>query len=108
MIDDTFENSGYCGYRIKLIVAIEQITTIAYRNELIVPIVFKTISEARRHIDIDIKRRLKDSLYFRSQKKGFDLVLYGQLASSNTYLAYRVLPLKAGEQETEATRNITK
>lgn len=108
MIDENIENTGYCGYRIKLIVAIEQETTIAYRNELIVPIVFKTITEARRHIDIDIKRRLKDSLYFRSQKKGFDLVLYSHLAASNTYLAYRVLPLKAEDKAQASRRNLAK
>jgi hypothetical protein len=94
MISENFE-PGYSGYKIKMIIAIEKDNIFAYRNELIVPVLYNDISEAQAHVTRDIDRRLKDSMYFRSQKTGFDLVRYGNTATSNTYIAYRILPISS-------------
>ncbi|MDH4199805.1 MAG: hypothetical protein OEV66_05415 [Spirochaetia bacterium] len=92
MLSDNMD-PGYSGYKIKMIIAIEKENIFAYRNELIVPVVYQDISEAQAHVTKDIDRRLRDSMYFRSQKMGFDLVRYGETATSNTYIAYRILPI---------------
>ena len=94
MLSENFE-PGYSGYKIKMIIAIEKDNIFAYRNELLVPVLYNDISEAQNHVNRDIERRLKDSMYFRSQKTGFDLVRYGNTALSNTYIAYRILPISS-------------
>lgn len=91
MLSDDLE-PGYFGYRIKMIVAIENDNVFSYRNEFVVPVLYADIEEAQSHIQTDIGRRLRESLYFRSQKSGFDLVRYGKVATSNTYIAYRIVP----------------
>jgi hypothetical protein len=94
MISNEFDVS-YSGYRIKMIVAIEKDNIFSYRNELIVPVFYEDIEKAQDHITRDIEKRLLESMYFRSQKSGFDLVRYGNTAMSNTYIAYRIVPITA-------------
>jgi len=89
----------YTGYRIKLIIAIEKNHHFTYNNEMLVPVVYHTLQEAETHIQNDISKRLNESMYFRSQKTGYDLVLYSETASSNTYLAYRIVPVKLTTKE---------
>ncbi|MES0489768.1 MAG: hypothetical protein ABUK01_07250 [Leptospirales bacterium] len=81
------------GYRIKLIVAIEKDNQFTYKNELVVPILYDNLEKAQGDIEKDISARLNQSLYFRSAKTGYDLVLYSHMASLNTYLAYRIVPV---------------
>ena len=98
MISDQLDIQ-YTGYRIKLIIAIEKNGSKTYNNELLVPMIYATLQDAERHIQNDIKKRLTESMYFRSQKIGYDLVLYADTATSNTYLAYRIVPVKLSGQE---------
>ena len=81
------------GYRIKLIVAIEKENRFTYKNELVVPILYNNLERAQEDIEKDISARLKQSMYFRSPKTGYDLVLYSHMASLNTYLSYRIIPV---------------
>ena len=84
----------YLGYRIKLRIAVEKNLVFTTKNEILVPTLFDSLQDARNEIISDINHRLGDSFYFRSQKMGFDLVRYSQEASLNTYLAYRIIPVK--------------
>ena len=81
------------GYKIKLLICIEDNGDFTCRNELVVPSFYINIEEAKLHIKMDITSRLKNELYFRSQKIGFDLIRYNQCASYNTYLSYRIFPV---------------
>jgi len=94
MLAEDYQTS-LSGYRIKLIIAIEKNGDLLYKNELIIPTFYQDIHEAQKHIHIDIEKRLKESFYFRSQKTGFDLVLYGDTGLSNTYLTYQIIPVMA-------------
>ena len=96
MLSNEFDIS-YSGYRIKMIVAIEKDNVITYKNELIVPVLYEDIESAQKHITGDIHKRLYESMYFRSQKTGFDLVRYSNTATSNTYIAYRIVPVTASQ-----------
>ncbi len=86
--------SVYSGYRIKLIVVIEDNGTFKDKSEYVVPTIYQNLKEAQFHILMDIEYRLGNTMFFRSQKKGFDLVRYARETSLNTYLSYRVLPVK--------------
>jgi len=86
------------GYRIKLIVAIEKNNKFTYKNELVVPILYDNLEKSQEDIEKDISARLKQSLYFRSPKTGYDLVLYSHVATLNTYLAYRIVPVLSTTQ----------
>ncbi|MDH5717760.1 MAG: hypothetical protein OEZ22_08990 [Spirochaetia bacterium] len=90
---ELLENNIYRGYRVKLIVAVERDNMIKTRNQIIVPKVYDTLEEAQAHVEMDLKYRLSDSLYFRSQKLGYALVRYSREASLNTYISYRIVPL---------------
>ena len=87
------EDSTNSGYQIKLIVSTEKNNRIEYKNEFVVPTVYETIKEAQFHIIMDVEHRLLNTMYFRSQKKGYDLVRYSREALVNTYLAYRIIPI---------------
>ncbi|MDH5720918.1 MAG: hypothetical protein OEZ13_09955 [Spirochaetia bacterium] len=87
------ENNISERYKIKLIVAVEKNSTIGTRNEILIPRVYHSLEEARENIEMDIKSRLKNNMYFRSQKLGYELVRYSQTASVNTYITYRVMPV---------------
>ena len=89
----------YIGYRIKLLIAVEKNLRFETRNEILVPTLYETLKQARGNIVADIQHRLKDSFYFRSQKTGYDLVKYTNEAAVNTYLAYRVVPVKSPYQK---------
>ena len=86
--------SAYQGYRIKLIVTIEKQGHFKNRNEIVIPTIYTSLQESQEDIMNDIKFRLQNSLYFRSQRVGYDLIRYGKEASINTYLAYRIIPVK--------------
>ncbi|RME90381.1 MAG: hypothetical protein D6767_06955 [Candidatus Hydrogenedentota bacterium] len=88
----------YCGYRIKLIVSIEKNGKFTSRNEILVPSFYRYLDEARADIEEDIRHRLRTSYYFRSQRVGYDLVRYSREASLNTYMAYRIIPIKQKEK----------
>ncbi len=81
------------GYQIKLIVSIEKNKKFMYKNEFIVPKLYDHIKEVQFCILMDIEYRLGNTMYFRSPKKGYDLVCYSKEASVNTYLSYRVFPV---------------
>ena len=83
-------------FRIKLTVAVYRDKKLAYRNDMLVPTVYKRRSEARAHIKKELKDRLKNSNFFISPRVDFDLVRYAQEASCNTYLRYRIM-----EEETQ-------
>lgn len=85
------------GYKIKLVIAVERRSTFWHKNEFMVPTVYSNIDQAKEHICHDIDHRLQESMFFRSQKIGFDLVKYTQEASVNTYLGYRIIPIKLSE-----------
>ena len=85
-------NSTSTLYRIKLTIAREKNFKISHNNEIIVPSLYNSLEEAKCHIQRDIQLRLKNSHYFRSYKKGFDLVYYSKEFSDNTYLSYRIMP----------------
>ncbi len=82
----------YDGYQIKLIVSIEKNQIIDCKNDFLVPTIYKQVKEAQFHIIMDVEHRLADSMYFRSPKKGYDLIRYSREASVNTYLTYRIIP----------------
>ena len=86
--------TAYQGYRIKLIVTLEKSGRFENRNEIVVPTVYTSLQESQEDIVNDIKYRLDNSMYFRSQRVGYDLVRYGKEATINTYLAYRIIPVK--------------
>lgn len=86
--------AAYSGYRIKLIVSIEKDGKFTSRNEILVPSFYTYLDDARADIREDIDHRLKTSFYFRSQRVGYDLVRYSREASLNTYMAYRIIPVK--------------
>ncbi len=88
------KSSPYIGYRIKLLIAVEKNYQFNTKNELLVPTFYRRLKDARADIILDIKHRLKDSFYFRSQKYGYDLVKYSREARVNTYMAYRIIPVK--------------
>ena len=81
------------GYKIKLVVAIEDNGEFTETKEYIVPTVYKTLRMARFHILMDIEHRLGNTMFFRSQRQGFDLVRYSKEVALNTYLAYKILPI---------------
>ena len=81
-------------YKIKLIVAVEKNYIMTTRNEILVPKTYRNLEEAQKHIEMDMQCRINENLYFRSQKMGYDLVRYSQMALLNTYISYRVIPVK--------------
>ena len=80
------------GYKIKLIISIEKNKKIEYQNEFIVPTLYEKLKEAKFHIFTDIEYRLVNTMYFRSPKKGYDLIKYSKEATINTYLSYDIFP----------------
>lgn len=99
MIVSPQQHEPYDGFRIKLVVSLEKENAIKTRNELLIPGVYENLHDALKDIQLDISRRLSNSLYFRSTKFGYDLVKYSNLASVNTYLSYRIVPVKAREKK---------
>ena len=87
------KNQSIC-YKIKLIISIEKDKQIEYQNEFIIPTLYKKLKDAQFHILMDIEYRLTNTMYFRSYKKGYDLVKYSKEATVNTYLSYRIFPLE--------------
>lgn len=78
-------------YRIKLCIARENSGKLSVRNEIILPGKFVTLDETLTQIEADIADRLHNSLFFRSQRYGYDLIRYHNVAQDNTLLAYRVI-----------------
>lgn len=78
-------------YRVKLCIARENSGRISLRNEIILPGKYLLLDETLAFIEADILHRLKNTLFFRSQRYGYDLVRYHNTAQDNTYLAYRVV-----------------
>ena len=78
----------------KLVICLERDGQFYNQNELFLPGTFPTIEEAEAEIRRDMRERMQKSLYFRSQQAGYDLVFYGDVASRNTYVAYRVVPTR--------------
>jgi hypothetical protein len=78
-------------YRIKLCIARENSGKLSVRNEIILPGKFVTLDEILGQIERDISERLTNTLFFRSQRFGYDLVRYHNVAQDNTLLAYRVI-----------------
>ena len=83
----------YDGYQIKLSVSIEKNQLIEYKNEFLVPTVYEQVKEAQFHIIMDVEHRLANTSYFRSPKKGYDLIRYSREASVSTYLTYQIIPI---------------
>ena len=88
------ETTLFASYKIKLIIAVEKDFIMNTKNEFVSPEIFQSLEESQKSIEMDIECRIKNGLYFRSQKPGYDLVRYSQTATLNTYIAYRVLPCK--------------
>lgn len=88
-------------YRVKMVISLEIGTEFATHNELLMPEIHTRLNSARKLIAADMKRRLQRSYYFRSQKKGFDLVRYNLETRLNTYITYRVV--KTGVSEKKLT-----
>ena len=86
-------------YRIKLTVAVYKNRKLVYRNDMLVPTLYKRRSECRIHIRKETQHRLRNSNFFLSPRIDFDLVRYAQEASSNTYLRYRVIEEKTQEKD---------
>lgn len=82
-------------YRVKIIVSLEKEGTFFHQNEIFLSGGFASIEEAETAIRKDMRDRLEKSLYFRSQLPGFDLVYYGEIGARNTYVAYRVTPIRS-------------
>lgn len=78
-------------YRIQLTVAVYRQKKLTYRNDVLVPAIYRRRSEARNHIKKEMERRLNHSNFFRSPRVDFDLVRYTNEASCNTYLRYRII-----------------
>jgi len=78
-------------YRVKMSIFSEKDGSIKSKNEMLFAQTFYSIEEAVERINSDIYEKIHNSLYFRSQKIGFDLVFYTDVARNNTYIAYRVL-----------------
>jgi len=78
-------------YRLKLLIAIQNSDGFATRNEIMMPEVFASMDDALEFAFKDIDEKIHRGKYFRSQVYGFDLVHYHNVASYNTYIAYRVV-----------------
>lgn len=81
------------GYRVKVTVSTEREGMLSHTNEFLLSEIFSSLQQALDRVNEDIHFKLNNSLYFRSQKKGYDLVYYSQVAQLNTYIAYRVIVL---------------
>ncbi len=99
LTDDPF--STYRGYRIKLLIAIEKNGVIRNKNEIFLNTRYRHLHDAYFDIEMDIKNRLRDQSYFRTNRIGFNLVHYSECATLNTFMAYRIMPLKKNSTTTE-------
>ena len=81
-------------YQIQIQIAIEKNGKIEDTKEWAVPTLYSNIKEAQFYIFMDIEYRLGNTMFFKSQKKGYDLVEYSREATVNTYLAYRIIAIK--------------
>ena len=88
-------------YRIKLTVAVYKNKKLVYRNDMLVPTLYKRRSECRAHIRKETQHRLRSANFFLSPRIDFDLVRYTQEASSNTYLRYRIMEEKNPDSSAE-------
>jgi hypothetical protein len=77
-------------YRVKILIAMQRDGVFVHRNEFLHPESFALLDDALSFCSRDIQEKLQTGNYFRSQLYGFDLVRYRNLASQNTYIAYRV------------------
>lgn len=84
----------YHSYRIKLMIAIEKNGKIQNKNEIILSSSYQKFQEAYFDIEMDIKNRLRLQNYFRTNRLGFNLVHYSGCATLNTFIAYRIIPVK--------------
>jgi len=87
-------------FQIKLTVAVYREKRLVYKNDVVVPTIYKRRSEARAHIKKEIQERLQNTNFFVSPRVDFDLVRYTQEATCNTYLRYRII-----EARSEITRH---
>lgn len=78
-------------FRIKLTVAVYKDKKLVYKNDMVVPTVYKRRSEARAHIKKEKMQRLTQTKFFTSPRADYDLVRYTQEASCNTYIRYRIV-----------------
>ena len=78
-------------YRVNIIILIEKNNKIDTVKEYLDPNFYTNKEDAQNYIQQDINYKLQYSLFFRSQKQGFDLVKYSKEASVNTYILYEIV-----------------
>lgn len=91
VIDD--QTNTYKGYRVKIQYSLQVDGEFWRSNEFVFPEIFSAISDAQKKIKKDIRERLDTSYFFRSYIYGYELVRYSKMASRNTYIAYKIIPL---------------
>ncbi|WP_010569130.1 hypothetical protein [Leptospira broomii] len=90
-------------YRIRLTVAIYRNNILSYKNDIVVPSIYKRRNEARSHIRKEVGERLVHSSFFRSPRPDYDLVRYSDEATCNTFLRYRIVSGSLNEEEISKT-----
>ncbi|TGK14078.1 hypothetical protein EHO60_01670 [Leptospira fletcheri] len=90
-------------YRIRLTVAIYRNNILSYKNDIVVPSIYRRRNEARSHIRKEVTDRLTHSSFFRSPRPDYDLVRYSEEASCNTFLRYRIVSASFSGEEISKT-----